>query len=91
MHPVFGFMSARLQTWFPFPIHIHIYRNGREWLARQMNEVGIRYRRHDNCFTWIEDLPRAQALLGQKLKVNWGSASMSWPSGFILSCFPGWR
>jgi hypothetical protein len=22
MHPVFGFMSARLQTWFPFPIYI---------------------------------------------------------------------
>jgi len=70
MHPVFGFMSARLQTWFPFPIHI--YMNGREWLARQMNEVGIRYRRHDNCFTWIEDLPRAQALMDQQLKVNWG-------------------
>jgi hypothetical protein len=33
MHPVFGFMSARLQTWFPFPIHIYL--NGR-WLVRAL-------------------------------------------------------
>jgi hypothetical protein len=33
-HPVFGFMNARIQTWFPFRIQICI--NGREWLARQM-------------------------------------------------------
>lgn len=55
MHPVFGFMSARLQTWFPFPIHIYL--NGRLWLGQQMEQAGIHYRRHHNCFTWIEDLP----------------------------------
>jgi hypothetical protein len=48
IHPVFGFMSSRLQTWLPFPIHIYL--NGREWLARQMERAGMRYRRHDNCF-----------------------------------------
>jgi hypothetical protein len=69
MHPVIGFMSARLQTWFPFPINI--YMNGREWLARQMDQTGISYRRHDNCFTWIEDLARAQNLMNEQLRVNW--------------------
>lgn len=68
-HPVFGFMSARLQTWFPFPIHIYL--NGRLWLARQMEEAGIRYRRHDNCFTWIEDFPRAQQLMDTQLAAGW--------------------
>ncbi|MBM3748421.1 MAG: hypothetical protein FJW34_21785, partial [Acidobacteria bacterium] len=29
MHPVFGFMNARIQTWFPFPVQICL--NGREW------------------------------------------------------------
>src|SRR5262249_23487514 len=29
VHPVFGFMHVRLQTWLPFNIHICI--NGREW------------------------------------------------------------
>ena len=70
MHPVVGFMSVRLQTWFPFPIHA--YMNGREWLAQQMNRAGIPYRRHANCFTWIEDTPRAQELMNEQQRMNWG-------------------
>jgi hypothetical protein len=69
MDPTFGFMSIRLQTWFPFSIHIYL--NGREWLSRQMDQARIAYRRHDNCFTWIEDLPRAQELMNDQRKVNW--------------------
>ncbi len=30
-HPSFGFLNARIQTWFPFNIQICL--NGREWLA----------------------------------------------------------
>jgi hypothetical protein len=70
MHPVFGFMSARLQTWFPFPITIFL--NGREWLARQLEQAGMSYRRHRNCFTWIEDFQRAQTLMDEQLRTNWG-------------------
>jgi len=69
MHPVFGFMNVRRQTWFPFPVHIYL--NGREWLARQMDGAGIGYRRHDNCFTWVEDFQRAQTLLQEQLRTNW--------------------
>ena len=69
MHPVAGFLSARLQTWFPFPLHI--YMNGREWLSQQMNRAGIGYRRHANCFPWIENVPRAQELMDEQLKTNW--------------------
>lgn len=69
MHPIFGFMSIRLQTWFPFSLHLYL--NGREWLARQMDSNGIEYRRHDNCFTWVEKVERAQALLDEQLKTNW--------------------
>ena len=32
MHPQLGFLNARIQTWFPFPIQVCL--NGREWLAR---------------------------------------------------------
>jgi hypothetical protein len=39
LHPVFGFMHARIQTWFPFPVQI--CRNGREWLARQLDAAGL--------------------------------------------------
>jgi hypothetical protein len=48
--------------------------NGREWLARQMDQAGMQYRRHDNCFSWIEDFPRAQALMDSQLKTDWSEA-----------------
>jgi len=69
MHPTFGFMHVRLQTWFPFTIHACI--NGREWLARQMDQAGIAYRRRDNCFHWVQDLQAAQALMDRQLRHNW--------------------
>ncbi len=69
---VFGFMSARLQTWFPFSLYVYL--NGREWLARQMDQAALSYQRHDNCFTWIEDFPRAQTLMDEQVKTNWSAA-----------------
>ncbi len=63
--PRFGFMNARIQTWFPFSIQICL--NGREWLARQMDGAGIRYRRRDNCFVWIDDVGKAQKLMHKTL------------------------
>jgi len=67
--PTFGFMNARLQTWFPFSIQVCI--NGREWLARQMDHEGLGYVRQDNCFVAVEDYARAQALLDAQLRVDW--------------------
>lgn len=69
MHPLFGFMSARIQTWFPF--QVQIYMNGREWLAQQMKGEGLKYVRHENCFPWIEDYMRAQTLMDEQLKTDW--------------------
>jgi hypothetical protein len=68
-HPLFGFLYARVQTWFPFTIQIGL--NGREWLTRQLDQAGLSYRRHDNCVTWVEDVARAQRLLDAQLRVNW--------------------
>jgi hypothetical protein len=71
IHPVFGFMHARIQTWFPFRIYVCI--NGREWLARQMDQAKLHYVRRDNTFTWLEDIDQAQALFNQQLQANWPS------------------
>jgi hypothetical protein len=68
-HPLFGFMYARVQTWFPFAMQIGL--NGREWLTRQLDAAGLSYRRHDNCVTWVEDMAQAQRLLDAQLRVNW--------------------
>ncbi len=69
IHPIFGFMHTRIQTWFPFRVYVCL--NGREWLARQMDQAGLRYVRRDNTFTWLEDLDQAQALLDQQAQANW--------------------
>jgi hypothetical protein len=63
LDPLFGFMHALIQTWFPFTMHVCI--NGREWLA---------YERADNCFPWIADFPRAQKIMDRLLKTNWPQA-----------------
>lgn len=72
LHPVFGFMYARVQTWFPFAIQIGI--NGREWLARQLQQAGVRYRRQHNKFEWLEDFAQAQALLDRQVSWDWPSS-----------------
>jgi hypothetical protein len=69
LDPEFGWMHARIQTWFPFCIHVCI--NGREWLGRRMDREGMRYFRQDNCFPWIEDVARARQLFQEQLTVNW--------------------
>jgi hypothetical protein len=68
-HPTFGFMHARIQTWFPFPIQVCL--NGREWLARQLDQAGLAYRRRDNCFTWLADPEQTQTLFDQQLRAAW--------------------
>lgn len=67
--PRLGFMHARIQSWFPFNIQVCL--NGREWLARQMERVGLDFRRRENCFVWLQDVQRAQRLMDGQLRVNW--------------------
>ena len=69
IHPEVGWMYTRIQTWFPFNIQVGV--NGREWLARQMDKEGLKYRKQGNCFVWIEDYGRAQTLMRQQLETNW--------------------
>jgi hypothetical protein len=71
IHPVFGFMHARIQTWFPFQVSVCL--NGREWLARQMDQAQLHYKRRDNTFTWLQDLEQTQKLFDQQLQANWPS------------------
>lgn len=69
MHPLFGLMHLRLQTWMPFNLHLCL--NGRQWLARQMDAAGIKYLRKANCFPWVEDVQGAQRLLQEQVDLDW--------------------
>jgi len=75
IHSQMGWMYARIQTWFPFNIQIGL--NGREWLARQMDRLGLGYLQQGNCFPWIEDYGRAQQEMEQQLKTNWAELLQS--------------
>ena len=69
IHPTFGFMNARIQSWFPFSVQVCI--NGREWLARMMDAAGLGYVQRENCFTWLEDPQAAQRLMYQQVQAAW--------------------
>jgi hypothetical protein len=73
LDPRFGFMNARIQTWFPFNIQICV--NGREWLARQLSRKGQNnFKRADNCFTWLGNPKLAQRMMDDQLKTDWPRA-----------------
>jgi hypothetical protein len=69
VHPQFGFMSARLQTWFPFNVQVCL--NGREWVARQLGRRRSGFQRADNCFTWLGNAELAQRLMDEQLQTDW--------------------
>lgn len=56
----FGLCYLRVPTWAPF--RLQFYCNGHAWLANQLRKEGIDFTPLDNTFTYIADLPRAQAL-----------------------------
>ncbi len=72
LHEQFGLCHVRVQTWFPFTVDICL--NGRQWLARQMTQAGLRFDQRDNCFVRVSDPIRAQALLDDQLKTDWPKA-----------------
>jgi hypothetical protein len=67
--PDLGLLHVRLQTWFPFTMQVCL--NGREWLARQMDQRGLAYQRRANCFVWLQDWEAAQRLCAEQLRTDW--------------------
>ena len=68
----------RLQTWFPFTVHVGM--NGREWLARQMDQSRHWLtQRRDNCFAWNRGLVASAATSGRAVADRLGG-------GFWVAC-----
>ena len=72
----YGLRYTRLQSWFPFTMHIGL--NGRDWLAKQLDRAGIAYRKQDNCFPWIADFTAAQKLANRQLTTDWPKLLTRW-------------
>jgi hypothetical protein len=71
LDPDFGLVHARVQTWIPFTMHVCV--NGRERLARQMDQAGLDYVQRDNCFSDVSDFDKAQALLHEQKRFAWSA------------------
>jgi hypothetical protein len=69
LHEQLGLLHLRLQTWFPFALHLCL--NGRHWLARQLDQAGLGYVQRENCFTWLEDPAQTQTLARTQLQSSW--------------------
>ena len=69
LDPIFGFMHVRMQSWFPFQIQIYI--NGREWLARELDQQHIHYERYDNSLIQCDDWKTAQACCEKMAHYDW--------------------
>ena len=69
--PAFGWMHVRLQTWAPYEIQVYV--NGRAWLARQMDQAGLGYRRSDNKITQVDDFGAVSALCESFAHTDWPS------------------
>jgi hypothetical protein len=65
----FGLAHVKVQTWFPFTVQVYV--NGHEWLARKLTAAGMRFRKVDNAFTYVEDAARATELARGFWRRDW--------------------
>jgi hypothetical protein len=81
---ILGPCHVRLQTWFPFNVFVCV--NGRDILADQLDRLGVRYRKRDNCFSWVEDVATAQRCLDEQVKWDWSKRL----TGLLTASHPRW-
>lgn len=60
MDEYLGLCYVRVPTWLP--VRLQVYFNGHNWLAAQLDKIGIKYTMIDNAFVDIEDFQKAQQI-----------------------------
>jgi len=74
IHPKFGWMHVRIQTWAPYSIQIYI--NGREWMCQQLTKRNIAFERSANKIVWLSDFSAATQLAQKFNHLDWPSVLM---------------
>jgi hypothetical protein len=69
LHERFGLCYVRIQTRFPFTTRVGL--NGRLWLARELEQRGVPFRRQRNLITAVDDPLLAQQLLDEQTQAAW--------------------
>jgi hypothetical protein len=69
LHEALGLCYVRVQSWFPFTIHVGL--NGRQWLYRQLEQRGVPFQRRQNLLLDVADPALAQDLLDSQPRQDW--------------------
>ena len=81
LHPEFGWMHLRIQSWAPFDMQVCL--NGRSYLQQRLDRAGIGYVKEGNCFTRIDDLEKAQGFLDELQRRQLGGDVGEAAGGFL--------
>jgi hypothetical protein len=69
MHAVLGLIHVKIETWFPLTMQVYV--NGHDFLAKKLDQVGVKHAMHDNAFTRIDNFKAAQSCADRFVKQNW--------------------
>ena len=69
IHPEFGWMHVRIQTWAPYSVQIYV--NGREWMCCQLEKNGIDFERSDNKIIQVSDFAATDKLARKFSHTDW--------------------
>jgi hypothetical protein len=69
VHAVLGLIHDKIQTWFPLTMHVYV--NGHDYLAKKLDAAGVDYGLYDNAFAWIADGAAAQQCADRFARLNW--------------------
>jgi hypothetical protein len=63
LDPIMGRMSLRVASYFPF--NVTCYLNGHSFVAQELSRAGVSFRKADNAFVGVADVPTLQATADQ--------------------------
>jgi hypothetical protein len=69
LHAELGLCYVRIQSWFPFRVHVGL--NGRQWLYQQLQQRGVSFHKRDNLLLSVADPTLAQQLLDDQRRTDW--------------------
>ena len=65
----FGWMFAKIQSWYPFTMQVYV--NGKEYLKRALMAENIPYTSYNNSITEVADIKIAQQLADKLIQKKW--------------------
>jgi len=69
MDAEFGWMFAKIQSWYPFTMQIYV--NGKEYIKRGLDKAKINYQSYDNSLTYVSQLDKAQQIADKLIQKKW--------------------